>query len=147
MRVMLTLEASDMPRGCTQTLVLFVIRTYERPWRSKPSAALASSILIVVAFGAILPATPLAAVLGFTPMPASYFAFVAIATIAYLAVVEIAKRALVRRGTLARPLPVLVASRPSVSSDRHPSFQADPPIPPRHGRPRFYTSGDDPRGR
>jgi hypothetical protein len=28
---------------CTQTLVLFVIRTYERPWRSRPSRALAST--------------------------------------------------------------------------------------------------------
>jgi Mg2+-importing ATPase len=87
---------------CTQTLVLFVIRTYERPWRSRPSAALAASILLVVAFGAVLPATPVAAVLGFTPMPAAYFAFVAVATVAYLGIVEVAKRALVRHGTFAR---------------------------------------------
>jgi Mg2+-importing ATPase len=87
---------------CTQTLVLFVIRTNERPWRSRPSAALTASVLMVVAFGAILPATPLAPVLGFTPMPAAYFAFVAIATVAYLGIVEIVKRALVRHGALAR---------------------------------------------
>jgi Mg2+-importing ATPase len=103
---------------CTQTLVLFVIRTYERPWRSRPSAALAASILLVVAFGAALPATPLAPVLGFTPMPAAYFAFVAVATVAYLAIVEVAKRALVRRGTLARSAKP-IAPPLSFSSERH----------------------------
>jgi len=82
---------------CTQTLVLFVIRTSERPWRSRPSAALAMSVVAVVAFGAVLPATPLAGILGFTPLPASYFAFVAAATVAYLAIVEAAKSALLRR--------------------------------------------------
>jgi Mg2+-importing ATPase len=85
---------------CTQTLVLFVIRTNERPWRSRPSNALTASVLAVVAFGALLPATPLARLLGFVPLSAAYFGFVAAATVAYLAVVEVAKRALVRRGTL-----------------------------------------------
>jgi Mg2+-importing ATPase len=85
---------------CTQTLVLFVIRTYERPWRSRPSAALTASVLAVVVVGAVLPATPVAHVLGFVPLPATYFAFVAIATVAYLGLVELAKRALVRRGAL-----------------------------------------------
>jgi Mg2+-importing ATPase len=87
---------------CTQTLVLFVIRTYERPWQSRPSAALAASVLMVVAFGAALPVTPLAPVLGFAPMPAPFFGFVAVATVAYLGIVELTKRALVRRGAFAR---------------------------------------------
>ncbi len=103
---------------CTQTLVLFVIRTNERPWRSRPSAALATSILLIAAFGAVLPATPLAAVLGFTPLPASYFAFVAIATVAYLGVVEIAKHALVRHGAIAPSDARPVAGALSFSSER-----------------------------
>jgi Mg2+-importing ATPase len=86
---------------CTQTLVIFVIRTYERPWRSRPSAALAASVIAVVALGAVLPVTPVARVLGFEPLPLSYFAFVAAATVAYLGLVEVAKQVLVRRGTLA----------------------------------------------
>jgi Mg2+-importing ATPase len=85
---------------CTQTLVLFVIRTFERPWRSRPSAALTTTVLAVVGLGAALPATPLGGVLGFVPLPATYFAFVALATIAYLAIVEVAKSALVRGGAL-----------------------------------------------
>ena len=85
---------------CTQTLVLFVIRTYERPWRSRPSRPLAATVVAMAALGAVLPATPLAHVLGFVPLSASYYAFVAVATVAYLGLVETAKRALVRRGAL-----------------------------------------------
>jgi Mg2+-importing ATPase len=85
---------------CTQTLVLFVIRTYERPWHSRPSAPLAASVIAVVAVGFLLPVTPIARVLGFVPLPATYLGFVALATVLYLALVEVAKRALVRRGTI-----------------------------------------------
>lgn len=85
---------------CTQTLVLLVIRTYERPWRSRPSKALAASVVAVTGLGAVLPALPMARVLGFVPLPAIYYAFVAVATVAYLALVEVAKHALVRGGAL-----------------------------------------------
>ena len=78
--------------------MLFVIRTYERPWRSRPSAALAGTVIGMAVLGAVIPATPLAPWLGFVPLPPAYFGFVAVATVAYLAVVEMAKRALVRRG-------------------------------------------------
>lgn len=82
---------------CTQTLVLFVIRTELRPWRSRPSTPLAASVLAIVGIGLALPFTPLAAVLGFVPLPPAYLAFVAAATVAYLALVEGAKRWLLRR--------------------------------------------------
>src|SRR5262249_36266442 len=80
----------------TQTLVLFVIRTAKNPLRSRPSRPLIATCLAVVAVGVYLPFSPLAAVLGFTPMPAAYFAFVALATLAYLVLVEAAKRRLLR---------------------------------------------------
>jgi Mg2+-importing ATPase len=83
---------------CTQTLVLFVIRTYERPWKSRPSLALAATVLAVALAGIVIPATPLAPLLGFVRLPPLYFVFVAAVTVTYLAVVEVAKRALVRRG-------------------------------------------------
>jgi P-type Mg2+ transporter len=86
---------------CTQTLVLFVIRTFDRPWRSRPSGALAATVIAVASFGAVLPVTPVAHVLGFVPLPATFFVFVAGATIAYLSLVELAKAALVRHGALA----------------------------------------------
>jgi P-type Mg2+ transporter len=81
----------------TQTLVLFVIRTMGNPLRSRPSGALTATTLGIVAIGAILPATPLGPLLGFTVPPVSFLVFVLMATTTYLVFVELAKRALVRR--------------------------------------------------
>ena len=83
----------------TQTLVLFVIRTSKNPLRSRPSRPLLATCLAVVAIGIYLPFSPLAGMLGFTPLPGSYFAFVAVATGAYLLLVEAAKRRLLRDTT------------------------------------------------
>ena len=44
----------------TQTLVIFVIRTAEPPWRSRPSRGLAWGVSACAAAGALLPFTPLA---------------------------------------------------------------------------------------
>lgn len=76
----------------TQTLVLFVIRTAGVPWRSRPSVPLTATTLAVVAFGCLLPATPLAPLLGFVPLPGRFFVFLLAATVTYLALVEWAKR-------------------------------------------------------
>jgi P-type Mg2+ transporter len=81
----------------TQTLVLFVIRTAKNPLRSRPSAPLMATTLSVVAIGMYLPFSPLAGALGFTPLPARYFDFVAVVTVVYLCLVEVAKRILFRR--------------------------------------------------
>jgi Mg2+-importing ATPase len=80
----------------TQTLVLFIIRTMANPFRSRPSAALTVTTLAIAGLGLLLPLTPIATVLGFTPLPASYFAFLVPATLAYLGLVDIAKRQLAR---------------------------------------------------
>jgi len=85
----------------TQTLVLFIIRTAGNPLRSRPSLPLTITVLLVVAFGLLLPYTPFAAPLGFTPLPGLYFIFLAGMTITYLLLVEIVKRRLMRR--LAQP--------------------------------------------
>ncbi len=81
----------------TQTLVLFVIRTAGHPLSNRPSAALAVTTIGVVLLGLALPWSPLAARLGFVPLPASFFAFLAGATLTYLGIVEAAKRRLFRR--------------------------------------------------
>ena len=81
----------------TQTLVLFVIRTMGNPFRSRPSRALTVTTLAIVAVGAALPLTPLGTLLGFTRLPLSYVAFLIPATVAYLAIVDVAKRQLVSR--------------------------------------------------
>ena len=81
----------------TQTLVLFVIRTMGNPFRSRPSRSLTITTLLIVGIGVALPVTPLATLLGFTRLPASYFAFLIPATVTYLALVDVAKRQLARR--------------------------------------------------
>src|SRR5271166_1888454 len=83
----------------TQTLVLFVIRTSKNPFSSRPSGPLTATCLAVVAIGIYLPFSPLAGLLGFTPLPATFFAFLAVATATYLLLVEAAKRRLLRAAT------------------------------------------------
>jgi Mg2+-importing ATPase len=85
----------------TQTLVLFVIRTAGRPWRSLPSAPLVVTTLLVVTIGAVLPFVPLAGPLGLAPLPLGYFLFVAVVVGTYLVVIEIVKHK-VLRGLIAR---------------------------------------------
>nr|HET6905184.1 magnesium-translocating P-type ATPase [Ktedonobacteraceae bacterium] len=75
----------------TQTLVLFIIRTTGNPLRSRPSVPLTITVLVVVAFGMLLPFTPLAKPLGFTPLPALYFLFLAGMIVTYLLLVEVVK--------------------------------------------------------
>lgn len=81
----------------TQTLVLFVIRTAGNPFRSRPSLPLAITTVTIVLVGILLPFTPLAGVLGFTPLPAMFFVFLVGTVITYLLLVEIVKRRLMGR--------------------------------------------------
>jgi Mg2+-importing ATPase len=81
----------------TQTLVLFVIRTAGHPLRSRPSAPLVITTTLVVIVALLLPVSPLAAPLGFVPLPAAYFVFLAVATATYLLLVEAVKRRLMAR--------------------------------------------------
>jgi P-type Mg2+ transporter len=80
----------------TQTLVLFVIRTMENPFVSRPSRALTITTLAVVVMGLLLPVTPVAPLLGFTVPPPVYFVFLVVATLTYLCLVEVVKRRIVR---------------------------------------------------
>jgi Mg2+-importing ATPase len=86
----------------TQTLVIFVIRTMGNPFKSRPSRPLTITIILIVLIASILPYTPLAIPLGFTPLPAAYFAFLVAAVATYLCLVEIVKRRLMRERPLKR---------------------------------------------
>ena len=83
----------------TQTLVLFIIRTAGNPLRSRPSRPLTITTLLIVAIGILLPYTPLAGLLGFTPLPALYFLFLVVMTTIYLLLVQLVKSRLMRRYT------------------------------------------------
>jgi len=76
----------------TQTLVIFVIRTRRVPsYHSRPSRAMIAVPITCAAIGAILPFTPLAAVLGFTSLPIVFFLILLAMIGAYLVLVEAVK--------------------------------------------------------
>lgn len=81
----------------TQTLVIFVIRTSQNPFRSRPSLPLVISVVCVVLIGSYLPFSPFAEFLGFTPLPTMYFIFLISATFLYLFLVQIVKQRLMWR--------------------------------------------------
>ncbi|HVN50876.1 MAG TPA: magnesium-translocating P-type ATPase [Acidimicrobiales bacterium] len=77
----------------TQTLVIFVIRTRRVPFtRSRPGRLLTAAVLSVVAIGAILPYSPMAATLGFQALPAAFFGVLVAMVAVYLALVEVVKQ-------------------------------------------------------
>ena len=77
----------------TQTLVVFCIRTRRVFFRSKPSGFLTVMNLGAIGAAIALPLLPwgVGAWFGFATPPPLFFVFLAIATIAYLALVEMAK--------------------------------------------------------
>ncbi len=74
----------------TQTLVIFAIRTRRIPFfRSRPSVPLLLAALAVVAVGAVLPASPFGAMLGFRPLPGLFFLALVLMVVAYLLLIEV----------------------------------------------------------
>jgi Mg2+-importing ATPase len=76
----------------TQVLVIFVIRTRRNPLRSHPNRWLTLTSLGIVAVAMLLPFTPVAAWLGFTPLPPLFFGLLAALVASYLLLVEAGKR-------------------------------------------------------
>jgi Mg2+-importing ATPase len=92
---------------CTQTLVIFLLRTQRVPfWRSKPSRPLAATTLACVAIAIALPFSPAADALGFQALSPAFFFALAGMVVTYLLVVEVAKRYFFRHW------PSLVGGRP-----------------------------------
>lgn len=68
----------------TQTLIVHIIRTQRIPFlQSRASKPMLFTTLAVMAFGVWLPFSPLAKVLGFQPLPGSYFLWLAGFLLAY----------------------------------------------------------------
>jgi len=84
----------------SEILVLMVIRTPRPVFRSRPGRALELSSLGVAATSLALPYTPLAPILGFTPLPARLLVLVGAITLAYGIVSEATKRLYFRRHEL-----------------------------------------------
>ncbi|WP_300108650.1 magnesium-translocating P-type ATPase [Rhodoferax sp.] len=83
----------------TQVLVIFVIRTRRNPLRSQPNRWLVLTSLAVVLAAMLLPFTPLAPYLGFTPLPLAFFALLAGLLVCYLLMVEGGKQWFYKRQT------------------------------------------------
>lgn len=75
----------------TQVLVVFAIRTRRRFYQSKPHMFLAAMAFGAVAIAMLLPFFPLGRWFGFVAPPPLFFVYLIGATVAYLAIVEVAK--------------------------------------------------------
>ncbi|MGE5097285.1 MAG: magnesium-translocating P-type ATPase [Betaproteobacteria bacterium] len=81
---------------CTQVLVIFIIRTRGNPLRSRAHPLLTATSLGVVAIAIALPFTPMGTYFGFVPPPPRFYFILAGMVLAYLFLVEIAKRGFYR---------------------------------------------------
>ncbi len=82
----------------TQTLIIHVIRTHRIPFvQSRASWPLIASSFIIVAVGAWLTVSPLAATLGFVPLPTLYWVLLAIMLPCYVVLTQLVKTWFYRR--------------------------------------------------
>ncbi len=78
---------------CTQTLVVFVIRTRTSPfYKSKPGKYLVFSCLSVVAIALILPYTEVGKIFSFYPPPLAFYVALVLMIGAYLLLAEVVKK-------------------------------------------------------
>jgi Mg2+-importing ATPase len=81
---------------CTQVMVIFIIRTRGNPFRSRPHPVLVATSLGLALLGAVLPFTPVGTYFGFVPPPAKFYIILGGMALAYLVIVEVAKRGFYR---------------------------------------------------
>jgi Mg2+-importing ATPase len=74
------------------TLVVFALRTRQTAWRSRPARAMVLVTVLVMLVALILPVSPLAGLMGFSPLPAYYLAAIAAIVVVYFFSAELAKR-------------------------------------------------------
>ena len=74
------------------SLVVYAIRTRHSFFRSKPSGSMVAMTAVVIIFALILPYSPLAGLLGFSPFPLDFLFILAGIIVLYLLCAEIAKR-------------------------------------------------------
>ncbi len=78
---------------CTQTLVIFVIRTRVVPfYQSRPSRLLLASSVLIVVVACLLPFTVIGSIFLFVRPPVVFFAVLAGLVLGYLTIVELTKR-------------------------------------------------------
>ena len=76
----------------TQTLIIHVIRTNRIPFlQSRASKPLLLTSVLIVTIGGFLPFSPLAGMLGFTPLPVMYWFYLAGMLIIYILLTQVVK--------------------------------------------------------
>jgi hypothetical protein len=104
---------------CTQTLVVFVIRTRQSPfWKSKPGKYLVFSSLSVVATALIIPYTPVGRLFQLVPPPPAFYIALALIISFYLLLAETVKKWFYRRHAF-RIEQVLVPKRKALYLSRN----------------------------
>ena len=86
-------------------LIVLVVRTRRPFFMSRPGRHLLVATVLVVAATLALPYTPLAAVLGFTPLPVRYLPVLGTIVACYIGAAELTKRVFYRRGLTTRGNP------------------------------------------
>jgi Mg2+-importing ATPase len=82
----------------TQTLIIHVIRTNMIPFiQSSASWQLTMTTLLIMAFGAWLPFSPLAPALGFVPLPPLFWVLLLVTLLCYVGLTQIIKMWLIRK--------------------------------------------------
>ncbi|HKW31353.1 MAG TPA: magnesium-translocating P-type ATPase [Verrucomicrobiae bacterium] len=82
----------------TQTLIIHVIRTNLIPFiQSRSSWQLSMTTILIMLVGAVLPYSPLAAPLGFVPLPWQFWPFLLITLLCYVGLTQIIKTWLIRK--------------------------------------------------
>lgn len=83
----------------TQTLIIHVIRTNKIPFlKSRASWPLIATSAVIMAFGVMIPFTPIGPHLGFTKLPHLYWPLLALTLACYMLVTQTVKTWLLRRG-------------------------------------------------
>jgi P-type Mg2+ transporter len=83
----------------TQTLIIHVIRTNHIPFlQSRASWPLIGTTIAIMIVGLLLPISPVAPALGFVPLPGLYWPILALTLLLYMALTQVVKVALRRRG-------------------------------------------------
>ena len=78
---------------CTQTFIIFAIRTKRVPfYKSHPSSLLVISSIVVVIIGIGITLLPAGGLFGFVPLTLPYFLFIGALVAVYIVVVEIVKK-------------------------------------------------------
>jgi len=83
---------------CTQTLVVYIIRTGKIPFiESKPSKFLIFTSILIVTMGILIPFSPLAKSFGFVALPPLYFLILFLIVSTYLLLVQLVKKRFIKK--------------------------------------------------